>query len=109
MKPIFSSKNVKSLHDLIIESENLKENPEVNYWIAVDGAEITKYKYPNGLWKKEIRKNSRIVIRYSAKIGNKIVITEYVETNFSLKILENMSIEIADMFSQYEHSKIWIK
>jgi len=108
-KLIFSSRRQKDIFSLIAETESLKTNPDVNYWIAPDGAEITIYKYSNGLWKKEIVKGSRRIIRYSAKINNKIVITENVETLVNVEFLTNISVEIADMFTQYSHSKLFIK
>jgi len=66
-KLVFSSRRVKDIYELIAESDTLSTNPDVNFYIAPDGAEITVYKYSNGLWKKEIVKNSRRIIRYSAK------------------------------------------
>ena len=54
MKLVFSSRRVVTLDELIKESDLLKTNPDVNFYIAPDGAEVTAYKYSNGLWKKEI-------------------------------------------------------
>ena len=68
MKLVFSSRRVVTLDELIKESDILKTNPDVNFYIAPDGAEVTVYKYSNNLWKKEIVKNSRRIVRFSAKI-----------------------------------------
>lgn len=108
-KLVFSSRRVKDIYELIAESDALSTNPDVNFYIAPDGAEITVYKYSNGLWKKEIVKNSRRIIRYSAKIGHKIVMSEHVEYIVGATLLENIALEVANMFSQYSNSKIWVK
>jgi hypothetical protein len=109
MKLVFSSRRVITLDELIKESDLLKMNPDVNFYIAPDGAEVTAYKYSNGLWKKEIVKNSRRIVRYSAKIGGKIVMTEHAEIILNSSIFETVAVEIAEMFSQYSNSKLWVK
>lgn len=109
MKLVFSSRRVVTLDELIKESDLLKTNPDVNFYIAPDGAEVTAYKYSNGLWKKEIVKNSRRIVRYSAKIGGKIVMTEHAEIILDSKIFESVALEVAEMFSQYSNSKLWVK
>jgi len=109
MKLIFSSRRVVTLDELIKESDLLKTNPDVNFYIAPDGAEVTAYKYSNGLWKKEIVKNSRRIVRFSAKIGGKIVMTEHAEIILNSSIFESVAVEVAEMFSQYSNSKLWVK
>jgi hypothetical protein len=109
MKLVFSSRRVITLDELIKESDLLKMNPDVNFYIAPDGAEVTAYKYSNGLWKKEIVKNSRRIVRYSAKIGGKIVMTEHAEIILNSSIFETVAVEVAEMFSQYSNSKLWVK
>jgi len=109
MKLVFSSRRVVTLDELIKESDLLKTNPDVNFYIAPDGAEVTAYKYSNGLWKKEIVKNSRRIVRYSAKIGGKIVMTEHAEIILDSRIFESVAVEVAEMFSQYSNSKLWVK
>jgi D-serine dehydratase len=108
-KLVFSSRRQKDIFSLIAEAETSNRNPDVNFWIAPDGAEITSYKYPNGLWKKEIVKGSTRINRYSAKINNKIVMTETVERLINAEFMENISVEVMNMFSQYSHSKLYIK
>lgn len=109
MKLVFSSRRVVTLDELIKESDLLKTNPDVNFYIAPDGAEVTAYKYSNGLWKKEIVKNSRRIVRFSAKIGGKIVMTEHAEIILNSGIFESVAVEVAEMFSQYSNSKLWVK
>jgi D-serine dehydratase len=109
MKLVFSSRRVVTLDELIKESDLLKTNPDVNFYIAPDGAEVTAYKYSNGLWKKEIVKNSRRIVRFSAKIGGKIVMTEHAEMILDSRIFESVAVEVAEMFSQYSNSKLWVK
>lgn len=109
MKLVFSSRRVVTLDELIKESDILKTNPDVNFYIAPDGAEVTAYKYSNGLWKKEIVKNNRRIVRFSAKIGGKIVMTEHAEIILNSSIFESVAIEVAEMFSQYSNSKLWVK
>jgi len=109
MKLVFSSRRVVTLDELIKESDLLKTNPDVNFYIAPDGAEVTAYKYSNGLWKKEIVKNSRRIVRFSAKIGGKIVMTEHAEIILDSRIFESVAVEVAEMFSQYSNSKLWVK
>jgi hypothetical protein len=109
MKLVFSSRRVVTLDELIKESDLLKTNPDVNFYVAPDGAEVTAYKYSNGLWKKEIVKNSRRIVRYSAKISGKIVMTEHAEIILDSRIFESVAIEVAEMFSQYSNSKLWVK
>lgn len=109
MKLVFSSRRVVTLDELIKESDLLETNPDVNFYVAPDGAEVTAYKYSNGLWKKEIVKNSRRIVRYSAKIGGKIVMTEHAEIILDSKIFESVAVEVAEMFSQYSNSKLWVK
>lgn len=109
MQLVFSSRRVVTLDELIKESDLLKTNPDVNFYVAPDGAEVTAYKYSNGLWKKEIVKNSRRIVRYSAKIGGKIVMTEHAEIILDSKIFESVALEVAEMFSQYSNSKLWVK
>lgn len=109
MKLVFSSRRVVTLDELIKESDILKANPDVNFYIAPDGAEVTAYKYSNGLWKKEIVKNSRRIVRFSAKIGGKIVMSEHAEIILNSSIFESVAVEVAEMFSQYSNSKLWVK
>ena len=109
MKLVFSSRRVVTLDELIKESDLLKTNPDVNFYIAPDGAEVTAYKYSNGLWKKEIVKNSTRIVRFSAKIGGKIVMTEHAEIILNSSIFESVAVEVAEMFSQYSNSKLWVK
>jgi len=109
MKLVFSSRRVVTLDELIKESDLLKTNPDVNFYIAPDGAEVTAYKYSNGLWKKEIVKNNRRIVRFSAKIGGKIVMTEHAEIILNSSIFESVAVEVAEMFSQYSNSKLWVK
>lgn len=109
MKLVFSSRRVVTLDELIKESDILKTNPDVNFYIAPDGAEVTAYKYSNGLWKKEIVKNSRRIVRFSAKIGGKIVMSEHAEIILNSSIFESVAVEVAEMFSQYSNSKLWVK
>ena len=109
MKLVFSSRRVVTLDELIKESDLLKTNPDVNFYIAPDGAEVTAYKYSNGLWKKKIVKNSRRIVRFSAKIGGKIVMTEHAEIILNSSIFESVAVEVAEMFSQYSNSKLWVK
>lgn len=109
MKLVFSSRRVVTLDELIKESDILKTNPDVNFYIAPDGAEVTAYKYSNGLWKKEIVKNNRRIVRFSAKIGGKIVMTEHAEIILNSSIFESVAVEVAEMFSQYSNSKLWVK
>lgn len=109
MKLVFSSRRVVTLDELIKESDTLKTNPDVNFYIAPDGAEVTAYKYSNGLWKKEIVKNNRRIVRFSAKIGGKIVMTEHAEIILNSSIFESVAVEVAEMFSQYSNSKLWVK
>ena len=109
MKLVFSSRRVVTLDELIKQSDLLKTNPDVNFYIAPDGAEVTAYKYSNGLWKKEIVKNSRRIVRFSAKIGGKIVMTEHAEIILNSSIFESVAVEVAEMFSQYSNSKLWVK
>lgn len=108
MKPVYSSRRVKDIYDLINEAEKASWNPDVDFWIAPDGAEVTLTKYPNKLWKKEIRKGNKIKIRFSCRIHGRIVVTEQHESVLSVDILKNVSTEVADMFSQYSHSKLYL-
>lgn len=109
MKPVYSSRRVKDIYDLINEAEKASWNPDVDFWIAPDGAEVTLTKYPNKLWKKEIRKGNKIKVRFSCRLHGRVVVVEQHESVLNIDVLEKVSTEVADMFSQYSSSKIFLK